>query len=92
MNRYGGDAAVWGSAELRLAFGGFRFVLPGEWGVLGLGDVGRVFLDGESSDAWHSAYGGGLWFGFLGRGSTISVSWAQSAEGGAVYLQAGMAY
>ena len=92
VNRYGGDAAVWGSAELRLAFGGFRFVLPGEWGVLGLGDVGRVFLDGESSDAWHSAYGGGLWFGFLGRGSTISVSWAQSAEGGAVYLQAGMAY
>ena len=91
-NRYGGDAAVWGSAELRLSFGGFRFVVPGEWGILALGDVGRVFLDGESSEAWHAAYGGGLWLGFLGRGNTISVSWAQSAERGSVYLQAGMAY
>lgn len=91
-NRYGGDAAVWGSAELRLTFGGFRFVVPGVWGIHGLGDIGRVFLDGESSDTWHGAYGGGLWFGFLGRGNTVSVSWAQSEERGSLYFQAGMAY
>ncbi len=91
-NRYGGDAALWGNAELRLAFGGYHIIVPGQWGIFGLGDVGRVFLDGESSDAWHGAYGGGLWFGFLGRANTVSIAWAQSAERGKLYLRAGMAY
>jgi len=91
-NRFGGDAAVWGNAELRLAFGGYRIIAPGQWGVFGLGDVGRVFLDGESSRVWHGAYGGGLWFGFLGRANTVSLAWAQSSERARIYLRAGMAY
>lgn len=88
-NRFGGDAAVWGNAELRLPLGGYRLVVPGSWGILALGDVGRVFLDGETSTVWHAAYGGGIWFAPISRANTISVAFANTAERGRLYIQAG---
>nr|NIM52039.1 hypothetical protein [Gemmatimonadales bacterium]NIN12787.1 hypothetical protein [Gemmatimonadales bacterium]NIN51012.1 hypothetical protein [Gemmatimonadales bacterium]NIP08476.1 hypothetical protein [Gemmatimonadales bacterium]NIR00912.1 hypothetical protein [Gemmatimonadales bacterium] len=48
QNRFAGDASVYGNAELRLRLARIFLVLPGDFGVFGLGDVGRVFLDGES--------------------------------------------
>ena len=36
--------------------------------MFGLADVGRVFLDGESSDRWHAACGGGIWLSWLEPG------------------------
>ncbi len=39
-----------------------RKLLPGELGLVGFQDVGRVWLRGESSDKWHLAYGGGIYF------------------------------
>jgi hypothetical protein len=53
QNRYGGDAAVFGNAELRLRLTRFFVILPGDLGAFGLADVGRVFLDGETSTTWH---------------------------------------
>ncbi len=73
-NRYAGDAAVYGGAELRLRLTRFFFLLPGDFGIFGLGDVGRVYLKGESSDRWHGAAGGGIWFAFVGRANTISAA------------------
>jgi len=49
--------------------------------------VGRVFLDGESSDRWHSAAGGGLWITRPGTGSAFSFSVADGDEGTRYYLQ-----
>lgn len=87
--RFLGDAELHGSAELRLALGRFVAILPGEWGAFGLGDIGRVFLDGPSSRRWHTAAGGGLWFAALDRRSTVTATFAQSGERGRLYLQAG---
>lgn len=89
QNRYAGDAAVWGNAELRLRLGNFQFIMPGELGVFGLADGGRVFVEGEESSRWHSAVGGGLWVAFIGRGNTLSAAWAQSGGRGRLYVQAG---
>ena len=44
------------------------------FGVFGLADVGRVYLEGESSDVWHTGFGGGLWFAFLERANTMTLS------------------
>ncbi len=91
-NRYGGDAAAWGNAELRLRLGRVLIVLPQEVGVFGLVDVGRVWLDGEVSNSWHPAYGGGLWIAPLSEASTISVALAHSEEGLGLYIQTGFAF
>ncbi len=88
-NRYAGDGAVWGNAEIRIPVGHFRFILPGELGIFGLADGGRVYLDGEDSSEWHGAVGGGIWLAFLGRANTLSAAWAQSGERGRLYVQAG---
>ena len=59
---------------------------------MALSDVGRVYLDGEDSDTWHSAFGGGLWAYFLKPDYTISVAWARSEEGNGIYLSLGFGY
>jgi hypothetical protein len=91
-HRFAGDAAVSGNVELRLAVARFYLLLPGEIGVFGLGDAGRVYLAGETSARWHAAAGGGLWFTFLNRANTVSVAAADGGEGMRVYVRAGFAY
>ena len=69
------------------------FVLvPEQFGVFGLGDVGRVYLTGESSDRWHAGLGGGAWIAFLSPVNTLSVAYARSSEGSGVYVRAGFAF
>ena len=92
VNRYAGDASAYGSAELRLALGELQVVLPADIGVFGLVDAGRVFLEGESSDEWHTAVGGGLWLAFLNRAYTLSVAAASSEERTGIYVQAGFGF
>jgi hypothetical protein len=92
VNRYAGDASAYGNAELRLALGRVLVVLPADVGIFGLADVGRVFLDGESSDQWHTAFGGGAWLAFLDRAYTVSLAAASSAERTGIYLQAGFGF
>lgn len=98
-NRFAGDASAFGNAELRLRLTDVFLVLPAELGVFGLGDVGRVFLDGETSGIWHNAVGGGVWLAFLGPGGTISAAVTRSEIGRGVadqrtgiYVQAGFAF
>jgi hypothetical protein len=96
--RYAGDAMAFGNAELRLPIAEFSLLLPVRFGVLGLADVGRVWLAGESSDRWHDGYGGGLWFMFLKPENTLSITAATSPgatgqdEGWRIYFHAGFAF
>ncbi len=90
--RYAGDASLYGNAELRLRISKFFLVLPGDVGVFALTDVGRVYLEGETSDKWHTGVGGGLWFAFLGPANTVSVALARSEERTGLYIRAGFLY
>jgi hypothetical protein len=92
QNRYAGEASVYANAELRVFLTRFFLLVPGEFGVFGLGDVGRVYLDGESSDKWHGAAGGGIWASFLDRANTMSVAVASSAVRTAVYIKVGFGF
>lgn len=87
--RFLGEGSAYGTVELRLDLGRFAIRLPGEWGVYGLGDAGRVSRNGERSDRWHGALGGGIWFALLDRSSTMTITYAAAEERSKVYLQAG---
>ncbi len=92
INRYAGDASAYGSTELRLSLTRLQLILPATFGVFGLADVGRVFLEGESSDTWHAAGGGGVWLSYLERAYTLSLAIAKSAERTGIYAQAGFGF
>ena len=56
-----GDASAYGGVEVRTHLFHSRYLLPVKFGGLVFLDVGRVFLEGEDSNKWHTGYGGGLW-------------------------------
>ncbi len=85
-HRYAGDASLYGGAELRLFLTSLMLFVPADFGVFGLADVGRVYLEGETSDKWHPAAGGGIWLSFLDPGNTVSLAVAKSSERTGVYL------
>ncbi len=90
--RFAGDGSVYGGGEVRVPLGGLSVIVPGEIGVFGFTDVGRVFLSGENSDRWHVGGGGGIWLSLLERGNTVSVGLAGSAEQVALYAGAGFGF
>jgi hypothetical protein len=90
--RFAGHAALYGNAELRVFVRRFKILMPGEFGVLGLGDVGRVFQRGETSRRWHAAGGAGLWVDFVERKSTVTVLAAHSPERWSYYVSLGFMF
>jgi len=89
QHRFAGDAVLYGNMELRLRLADFSVILPGTFGVFGLADAGRVYLDGASPSGWHKAFGGGIWLSFIDRLNTASIAVAQSPERTSVYMGAG---
>jgi outer membrane protein assembly factor BamA len=62
-NRYLGKSTLYASTELRYRLFNLKsYIIPGPVGLTGFYDIGRVWLDGEDSKRWHSAYGGGFYF------------------------------
>ena len=90
--RYAGDAMALGSAEIRLEVGRIKFPVPSDVGVYGLADAGRVFVDGETSDTWHTAAGGGLWFALINRSNVVRISVARGDGRTAVHAGVGFAF
>ena len=92
QQRFAGDASLFASTELRIPLARVYIFVPGSVGLFGFGDAGRVYLDGESSQRWHTAAGGGLWVTLLSPDNTLSLSIAASEEDTRIYLHAGLAY
>jgi hypothetical protein len=61
--RFGGQHSLYNNLETRLKVANFvNYVLPGEFGLVGFHDIGRVWEKGEKSNVWHQGYGGGIYF------------------------------
>ncbi|MCP5047946.1 MAG: BamA/TamA family outer membrane protein [bacterium] len=84
--RFSGDAALFGQAELRAYLMPVTIFFPGKLGFHLFSDAGRVFVEGESSDKWHSSYGGGIWVAFVKRMFNVSFTLAKSDEKSAFYF------
>ncbi len=90
--RYAGDAAAYGNLELRLLLLRRDRSLVPRLGVFGLADAGRVFVEGEASDRWHTGFGGGIWLAIAEPKRIVSVALAQSEGHLRFYLQGGFTF
>ena len=93
-NRFAGHTALYGSSELRLRLARINLLVPGELGLFGAADAGRVLYDQDpdAADGWHTGHGGGLWLSFLRRLQTASVAVVQGGDLTGVYLRAGLTF
>jgi hypothetical protein len=61
--RFAGEHTFYNNLELRAKLGDLvSYVLPGQIGLLGFYDVGRVWKRDETSTLWHHGVGGGVYF------------------------------
>jgi hemolysin activation/secretion protein len=79
--RYSGDAAVYGNLDARLRVFTLPFILRWDAGIYGLGDLGRVYLKGETSNTWHYSAGGGFWVAASDRSVVGRIELATGNDG-----------
>jgi hemolysin activation/secretion protein len=90
--RYIGDASAYADAELRLLLLHNDHSLVPRIGVFGLGDVGRVFWNGETSSVWHTGYGGGVFLSLIDVNKVVSFTVATSEGQIGFHLQSGFSF
>jgi hemolysin activation/secretion protein len=90
--RYAGEASAFGNAELRFHVATFPFVVPWQFGIVGLGDLGRVFNAGDDGNIWHGSLGGGIWVALPDRSLGGVMTIASSPQGTAVWLGSGFMF
>jgi hypothetical protein len=90
--RFTGTTAFYQQNDLRIRlFNVENYILPFTLGVLGGYDYGRVWLEGEDSDKWHDAYGGGLWLSPFDL-VVLTFSYFQSDDGPRFQFKGGFAF
>jgi hypothetical protein len=63
QNRFAGKHMVFNNLQARVKLADIAsYILPGQLGLVGFYDAGRVWVDDEHSDKWHTGTGGGLYF------------------------------
>ena len=63
QNRFAGQQMVFNDFQARLKIAKLPgYILPGQLGITGFYDIGRVWIDGEHNDTWHNGTGGGIYF------------------------------
>jgi len=61
-SRFIGNSMLYNNLEVRVKLCDFNaYLFPSALGIIGYNDVGRVWLNGESSNVIHDAYGGGIY-------------------------------
>ena len=63
QNRFAGQQMAYNNFQARLRLANIAgYILPGQLGITGFYDAGRVWIDGEHSNTWHQGEGGGIYF------------------------------
>lgn len=86
QNRFAGQQMLYDDFSARLRLTEVRsYILPGELGLKGIYNIGRVWVDNENSNTWHQGVGGGIYFSPVHR-ATIELIAAHSVEGWYPYI------
>ncbi|SEW33319.1 MULTISPECIES: hypothetical protein [Chryseobacterium] len=85
--RFSGKSFIYQSTDLRLSLGSLRNgILPLSFGLYAGFDYGRVWVDNEFSNKWHTSQGGGIFVNVAGL-STANVAYFNSSDGGRLNIR-----
>jgi hypothetical protein len=83
---------LYSNLELRLRLATLAtYILPGELGITGFYDSGRVWESGEKSAVWHHGVGAGLYFA-PARYAVVQFTGGYSKEGWYPYAKMNMRF
>ena len=78
--RFAGKSMAYNNTDLRIKIADFRtYLFPGSIGLLFFHDIGRVWVENDLSEKWHTGYGGGIYISPMQR-TVIAISIAKSKE------------
>ncbi len=90
--RFSGENSLYNNLELRLKLADFvNYILPGQLGVFGFWDIGRVWAKDDYSNKWHNGTGAGIYFA-PAQMAVIQVVAGHSTEGWYPYLSVGFRF
>jgi hypothetical protein len=86
QNRFAGQQMVFNNFQARVKLGNVAgYILPGQIGLAGFYDIGRVWINNEHSALWHQGTGGGLYFCPAGL-TVVQLLAGHSSEGWYPYI------
>ncbi|HYM20169.1 MAG TPA: BamA/TamA family outer membrane protein [Candidatus Kapabacteria bacterium] len=91
-NRFAGEESILASADLRIEAASLSVFVPSKIGILLFADAGRVYVDNDFSNLWHTSFGGGVWVAPVSREHTIVLTIGHSSEATQMYLTTGFAF
>ncbi|MEW7291602.1 metallophosphoesterase [Aquimarina sp. 2304DJ70-9] len=84
--RFTGKRSFYHSTDLRFALGKLRNkIIPIGMGTYAGFDYGRVWIENDNSNTWHTSVGGGIYFSLSGF-TAFNIAYFSSDEGGRVTL------
>lgn len=90
--RFAGQHSFYNNLELRIKLADVAsYIIPGQFGITGFWDIGRVWEKHDNSDKWHNGVGGGIYFA---PASVIAFSFVAgySREGWYPYFTMGLRF
>ncbi len=90
--RFAGQHSLYNNMELRVkALDVASYLLPGQLGITGFWDIGRVWEKHDNSGKWHNGVGGGIYFA---PASLVAVNFVMghSSEGWYPYFTLGLRF
>ena len=90
--RFVGKQSYYQNTDLRIALGGMRTsVIPLRFGISGSYDYGRVWVENDDSNIWHTSYGGSLWLSGVDAISA-NIGYFNSSDGGRIVFVLGFRF
>ena len=81
QNRFAGQQMIFNNLQARVRLANIAgYILPGQLGLTGFYDAGRVWVKNDNSDKWHQGVGGGIYFAPAHK-TTIELVMGHSVEG-----------
>ena len=90
--RFAGRNSIYNNFETRVKLADVSsYIFPGELGLVGFFDVGRVWSDNDASDVWHHGEGGGIYYS-PAQLAVIRLIAGHSTEGWFPYISLGVRF